>query len=222
MIPLRDECVSVGAVCSPAYLKQRQAGNDEFLLQTLNSVPSVRERMARAQLVGNLHATGNYSYVCSRMSGKRWLMVGDAFAFVDPIFSTGVYLAMHGAELAAHVVDGALRRPARERALQRRYERTVRYGIGALSWFIFRFTSPAMTWLFANPRNVLRVEEALISMLAGDVFRDGGVRWRLRFFKLLYFLVAIGRWRAALESVRARRRQVTATFSGGTTSQDHV
>ena len=220
MIPLRDGCVSVGAVCSPEYLKQRDGSKDEFLMRTLRGIPDVWKRMERAQIAGNLHATGNYSYTCTRMSGRNWLMVGDAYAFLDPIFSTGVYLAMYSAELAAEVVAGALANPARERALQRRYEREVRNGLVALSWFIFRFTTPAMTYLFRNPRNVLRVEEAMISMLAGDVFRDGGVHWRLRLFKLLYVLTSIGRFPASVASFFQRRRQAAMSFSGGTTRQD--
>jgi flavin-dependent dehydrogenase len=222
MIPLRDECVSVGAVCSPAYLKQRDGSKDEFLMRTLRGIPDVWKRMEHAQIAGNLHATGNYSYTCTRMSGRNWLMVGDAYAFVDPIFSTGVFLAMHSAELAAEVVAGALADPARERSLQRRYEREVRNGLSALSWFIFRFTTPAMTYLFRNPRNVLRVEEAMISMLAGDVFRDGGVRWRLRVFKLLYLITSLGRLPHSIASFVSRRRQATEAFSGGTTRQDTV
>ena len=220
MIPLRDECVSVGAVCSPEYLKQRSVPKDEFLMQTLRDIPEVWKRMEHAQITGNLHATGNYSYTCNRISGPGWLMVGDAYAFIDPIFSTGVYLAMHSAELAADVVAEALRHPAREKSLQRRYERDVRKGIDSLSWFIVRFNTPAMTYLFRNPRNALRVEEAMISMLAGDVFRDGGVRWRLQFFKLLYFITSLGRLRASIASVLQRRRQVNTSFSGGTTRQD--
>jgi flavin-dependent dehydrogenase len=220
MIPLRDECVSVGAVCGPEYLKQRAGSKEEFLIQTLRGIPDVWKRMAHAQIAGNLHATGNYSYTCTRMSGRRWLMVGDAYAFVDPIFSTGVYLAMYSGELAADVVAGALAQPARERRLQRRYEREVRKGLQALSWFIFRFTSPAMTYLFRNPRNVMRVEEAMISMLAGDVFRDGGVRWRLRVFKLLYAIVSITELRNSFGSFLKRRRQAAMSFSGGTTRQD--
>src|SRR6185503_11515923 len=137
--------------------------------------------------------------------GRNWLMVGDAFAFLDPIFSTGVYLAMYTAEKAADVVVNALRDPASERQRQRAYEREVRNGLSALSWFIFRFTTPAMTYLFRNPRNVMRVEEAMISMLAGDVFRDGGVRWRLRFFKLLYLIVSITEWRGSWAALRRRR-----------------
>jgi hypothetical protein len=96
----------------------------------------------------------------------------------------------------------------------------VRKGLTALSWFIFRFTTPAMTWLFRNPRNVLRVEEAMISLLAGDVFRGGGVLWRLNIFKALYLIASVVYWRESWASFRKRRREVGMTFSGGTTRQD--
>jgi len=220
MIPLRDECVSVGAVCSPDYLKQRQGSKDEFLMRTLLSIPDVRKRMEHAEIAGNLHATGNYSYSSKRIAGQRWIMVGDAYAFVDPIFSTGVYLAMHSAELAADVVEQSLREPRREAALQRQYLRNVRKGIDSLSWFIFRFNTPGIAWLFRNPRNMLRVEEAMISMLAGDVFRDGGVKWRLQFFKLLYYITSTIHWRESLAAWKRRRQQPAMRFEGGTTRQD--
>jgi hypothetical protein len=77
-----------------------------------------------------------------------------------------------------------------------------------------------MTYLFRNPRNVFRVEEAMISMLAGDIFRDGGVRWRLRLFKLLYAIVSITELRGTFASFLARRRQAAMSFTGGTTRQD--
>jgi flavin-dependent dehydrogenase len=175
--------------------------------------------MAGARLHGNLHATGNYSYSCTRMSGPRWIMVGDAYAFLDPIFSTGVYLAMRSAERAVDVVDTALREPRRERALQRLYAREVRRGLGILSWFIFRFTSPAMRQLFSSPRNTLRLEEAMISMLAGDVY-NGRVWWRLQVFKLIYSALSLKMWRRALADLRARRRHVREGFQGGTTGHD--
>ena len=73
---------------------------------------------SNAQRVAPVHVTGNYSYTCTRMTGPGWVMVGDAYAFVDPVFSSGVYLGMNSAEQAADVVDGALRDPSREAALQ--------------------------------------------------------------------------------------------------------
>jgi flavin-dependent dehydrogenase len=222
LIPLRDGITSVGVVCWPEYLKNRRSGNRDFLLQTIQSIPSLQQRMEDAEMVGNLHVTGNYSYRCSRSSGTRWIMAGDSYAFVDPIFSSGVYLAMHAAEHAAAVVDGSLREPGTERNLQRDYAREIRRGLKTLSWFIFRFTSPAMTSLFAAPRNDLKLEQAMISMLAGDVFRDNGVAWRLRLFKLIYFATALGQWSPQVRSYLMRRRQTRAAFSGGTTSQDET
>jgi hypothetical protein len=67
---------------------------------------------------------------------------------------------------------------------------------------------------------VFRVEEAMISLLAGDVFRDGGVRWRLRIFKVLYAITSFARLRGSLASLVARRRQAAMRFTGGTTRQD--
>ena len=64
------------------------------------------------ELTGPATATGNYSYERTRMAGARYVMVGDAFAFVDPVFSSGVYLAMNSGALAADVVEGVLRDPA--------------------------------------------------------------------------------------------------------------
>ncbi|MEJ0008024.1 MAG: NAD(P)/FAD-dependent oxidoreductase [Steroidobacteraceae bacterium] len=214
MIPLPGDCMSIGAVCYPEYLRERRGSNADFLLATLQRIPGVRERIKGASLLGNLHATGNYSYKCSRMSGHLWVMVGDAFAFLDPIFSTGVYLAMNSAERAADVVAACLREPHRERALHRDYARFVGRGLGRLSWFIFRFTSPAMLRLFAHPRDILKVEQAMVSMLAGDVFDSPRVWWRLQLFKLLYLWNWVSLWRRSIRNNRNRRRQVGVVFEG--------
>jgi hypothetical protein len=117
-------------------------------------------------------------------------------------------------------VDAVLREPARERALQRRYGREVRHGLRTMSWFIYRFTTPAMRKLFAGPRNILKVEQAMISMLSGDVYRDNGVRWRLGVFKMIYRIASLGDFREQLRSHLFRRRQARAAFSDGTTGQD--
>ena len=214
MIPLPGDCMSIGVVCYPEYLRERRGSNAEFLLATLQRIPAARDRMRAARMLGHLHATGNYSYACTRMSGHRWVMVGDAFAFLDPIFSSGVYLAMNSAEKAAEVVAGSLREPRRERALQRGYTRFVRGGLTQLSWFIFRFNSPAMARLFAHPRDVMKVEQAMVSMLAGDVFGNPRVWWRLQLFKLIYLSMWLTLWRRSLRNHRTRRRQAHVAFEG--------
>jgi len=142
MIPLPDGVMSIGAVCWPEYLKQRKGGTAQFLLDTLNQNPGLRRRIEHAELIGEVRVTGNYSYDSTQMGGPGWVLVGDAFAFLDPVFSSGVYLAMSGAEQAAAVVDTALREPQRESGLLRRLEKRQRAGMSRFSFFIFRFNGP--------------------------------------------------------------------------------
>ena len=216
LIPLRDDIMSVGAVCSPEYLKQRRSDNETFLMQTLNARGSVARRMRGAERVAPVHATGNYSYGCTRMSGPGWVMAGDAYAFIDPVFSSGVFLAMLSAEQASEVVDGALREPAREAALQKAMEKRFRRGLKHFSWFIHRFTSPVMKRLFSAPRNDFQIQQAVVSMLAGDVFDNPAVIRRLYMFRALYALNAIAIAPQALAGWLERRRRVRARFSGDT------
>ncbi len=222
LIPLPDDVMSIGAVCYPEYLKTRQGDTEGFLMRTLATVPEVVARMKGAQRIGDVHVTGNYAYECTRMCGPNWVLVGDAYTFVDPMFSSGVYLGMHGAEQAAAMVDGALREPAREAALQRALERHLSAGIDEFKWFIYRFTSPTMKHLFAHPRNVLQVEEAVIGMLAGDVFDNPGLKRRLRVFRAIYAMTALGMLPRALRDRWRRRRQVAIGFTGDTIQADRT
>jgi flavin-dependent dehydrogenase len=176
LIPLRDGATSVGAVCWPYYLQTRNKPVDDFLWDTLRLNPLLRERMKNARLLAPALATGNFSYQAERMGGDNWLMVGDSYAFIDPVFSSGVFLAMNGAELGAQVVHKALERGRLEPAALRRYERTLRAGLKTFSWFIYRITTPAMRKMFMSPRNLFRMEEGILSLLAADIFAS----WRQR------------------------------------------
>jgi hypothetical protein len=71
-----------------------------------------------------------------------------------------------------------------------------------------------MLRLFAHPRDVLQVEQAMVSMLAGDVFSSPRVWWRLQLFKLIYLATWLSLWRRSLRNNRARRRQVKVVFEG--------
>ena len=185
-------------------------------MRTIVSVPEAAERMADAERVAPVHATGNYAYECTRMHGPGWMLLGDAYAFVDPMFSSGVFLAMHSAEQGARAADAALRAPAREARLFARVQREFDRGLDEFKWFIYRFTSPTMKHLFAHPRDVLGVEKAVVSMLAGDVFDARPVIWRLRIFRLIYALTAMGMWPQALRGWLARRRQARMAFDAET------
>ncbi len=209
-IPLPDGLMSIGVVAGPEHFRRRRGDQADFLLDTLRSHPEAGPRLEGAALASPVHATGNYSYACRRMAGPRWLMVGDAWAFVDPIFSSGVFLAMHSARLAVDVVDGSLRAPARERALQRGFQRRVRRGVRAFSWFIYRFNTPAMRHLLAHPTDAFELRRGVISMLAGDVFDSRPVRRRLLAFKAIHGLFSLATLRQRLLQARRHRRQAPA------------
>jgi flavin-dependent dehydrogenase len=221
MIPLPDGVMSIGAVCRPAYLKQRKGKTVDFLLETLHQNEGIRKRMEHAQLIGDeVRVTGNYSYDSTQMGGPGWVMIGDAFAFLDPVFSSGVYLAMSGAEQAATVVDTALREPRREPSLLRKLERRQRAGMKRFAFFIYRFNSPIMDRIFRQPRNIWQIEQGVISMLAGDLFDSPKVVRRLRAFKFVYAMTALRhfmRWRS---ENRYRLEQARSQFTGGTTPLD--
>jgi flavin-dependent dehydrogenase len=188
-------------------------------MRTLESEPAAWNRMANATRVAPVHVTGNYSYTCTRMTGPGWVMVGDAYAFVDPVFSSGVYLGMNSAEQAADVVDGALRDPSRETALQRAMTRRLKRGLKHFQWFIYRFTTPVMQHLFNHPRNDWQVEQAVISMLAGDVFDNRRVLRRLRIFRAIYAITALQLAPQAMRGWLRRRRQVDVQMRGDTLQQ---
>jgi flavin-dependent dehydrogenase len=169
-----------------------------------------------------VRVTGNYSYDSTCMGGVGWVLVGDAFAFLDPVFSSGVYLAMSGAEQAATVVDTALREPAQETKLLRRLEKRQRAGMARFSFFIYRFNGPVMRQLFSEPNNAWQLEQGVISMLAGDLFDTPKVLWRLRLFKLVYAVMGLKDWRRWRSEHKYRLAQARMQFTGGNTPLDKI
>lgn len=221
MIPLPAGVMSVGAVCRPDYLKQRKGSTAEFLRETLQRNAALWRRVEHATLVDDeVRVTGNYSYDSSRMGGPGWVLVGDAFAFLDPVFSSGVYLAMSGAEQAVDVVDQALREPAREASLLRKLEKRQRAGMDRFSFFINRFNGPVMQQMFRQPSNAFQLEQGVISMLAGDLFDTPKVLWRLWLFKLVYAIFGLRNWRRWRAEHKYRMAQARAQFTGGNTPLD--
>ena len=207
-IPLPDGITSVGAVVWPYYLKSREVPVPQFFADTIAQCAPLADRLRDATLVTPVEATGNYSYTSDRCHGTRYLIAGDAFAFIDPVFSSGVFLAMNSAFLGAEAVDTALRHPERSTAALRAFERSIRHGLRHFSWFIYRMTSPAMRKLFMAPRNVLRMQEALMSLLAGDLYRGTPIYGSLRAFKALYYLTSVVHLRDCIAAWRRRRRMI--------------
>lgn len=204
-IPLADGTTSVGAVCWPYYLKARDKPVREFFDDTIALCPELLDRLKDATRVDDaVHATGNYSYSSTHSSGDRYLLLGDAFTFIDPMFSSGVYLAMQSAFDGAEVVAARLDRPGMAARARRRFDARMRRGPREFSWFIYRVTNPTIRHLFMYPANPLRVKEALMALLAGDVFGRSPIQPSLWVLKGIYYLISIGNLRRSFRGWRQR------------------
>jgi hypothetical protein len=164
----------------------------------------LQERIAGAELAAEPEATGNYSYHCDRCQGENWLLVGDAYAFIDPVFSSGVLLAMNSAFAAADVVHARLADRASEAAARRRFERVMRVGPKQFSWFIYRVTNPTLRDLFMSPSDRLDMKKSLLSVLAGDIFGATPIRRGLMAFRAVYYLYSLVYLRRSLRAWRRR------------------
>ena len=216
-IPLADGVTSVGAVAWPYYFKMRKGRPlDEFLLETISLCPKLAARLRHATLASAAEATGNYSYVCNHTHGERYLLLGDAYAFIDPVFSSGVMFAMQSAFAGVDAVETCLSKPDQARAALRQFDATLRVGPKVFSWFIYRVTNPALRNLFMAPSNIFRLKETVLSVLAGDVYGKTHINGRLLLFKLVYYLSSLRHPRRTIKAVRMRRSNIRGVDDAGT------
>lgn len=208
IIPLADGRTSIGAVTWPYYLKTRKKPLEDFLMDTIALSPKLQHLLTGAQRVSPVEATGNYSYSCNHSHGRNYLLLGDAYAFIDPVFSSGVMLAMQSAFVGADTVDCCLQRPAEAARALRRFDKNMRIGPKQFSWFIYRVTNPTMRNLFMSPRNLWRMQEALLSVLAGDVFGKTPIGTRITAFKVMYYFISLLNMKRTFTAWRARRNNI--------------
>ena len=195
MIPLPDGVMSVGFVGNAAVFEARDGmrrGKPEALLAArIAASPTVSARMRGAERVSEVTGTGNYSYYASDNGGDGYLMVGDAFGFLDPMFSSGVLLAMSSGELAADVAVAWLKDPAQGVKAARRMERTMRHAMGRIGWLVYRINTPALRLLFMAPRNTFRMRDGIVSLLAGNLRGSWGSVLPVFAFKTIYHVTGV-------------------------------
>ena len=211
MIPLRNGLTSVGAVSMPDYLKTRSGPLDTFFIDTLKMCPKAWTFLQDARRVSPVRGAGNYAYTARKAFGDGYLLLGDAYTFIDPIFSSGIYFAMQSAERAAEAVNVVLDRPHLAGRLFSRYQRELDNAMARLTWFIYRFNSPILRNLFMKPRNFFGMRKAVVSILAGDVYRGGALSLRLAIFKTIFHISRLANLRTDRED--RRRRQALPSIS---------
>lgn len=186
LIPLRDDLTSVGFVADVARWKESGLSPEDFLADAIRRSPFVFGRLRSAERVTPVWTASNYSYSSRRLAGPGFVLVGDAAEFLDPIWSTGVMLAMRSGERAALDLARALRsgRPLRA-DLFAAYERTFRKWTRHHFAMIEAFYSPGFAEVFLNRRNTLGMAEAVTALLAGQSEQGWLDRLRVRLFFLL-------------------------------------
>lgn len=187
MIPVSETTTSVGVVTDRDEFRQSGLQPETFLARAIEATPYVFGRMAGARRTSQVYARKDYSYRVRGLYGGSFAMAGDAAGFIDPIFSTGVFMAMKSATILADAVDARLRTGSM-RPLEK-YERRVRGSLELYLRTIESYYRREFVEVFLQPRPLARhfgIVRAIIGLLAGDVFENRISRWRMRlFFKLV-------------------------------------
>lgn len=186
MIPLPESIMSVGFVGDKSAFRKHKGPVEELFWQKVHESPSVAERMANADLLTPLSTTSNYSYCADKAWGDGYYAIGDAYAFLDPVFSSGVLLAMKSAFRGAEVAEVWLRNPQAGAAAAQRAEAQTRKEMRRIAWLIYHINHPVLRKLFMNPRNIFRMRDAIISLLAGDFSARWQVRLPIAAFKAVF------------------------------------
>lgn len=192
-IPMARDLTSIGVVVH-ARTARAHAGAPEALFEAMvRRCSAVRDHLGRAERVTPVHRAANFAYTNAPIVGDRFLSVGDAVAFVDPIFSSGVFIAMRTGELAAEAIRAAFadgRFHARRFAA---YERAVWRGVAPFFKFIDKYYEPAFLDLFLRPKNVLGMVRAVLNVLSGGSFIRMPLRVRFA-LALLFGLTRVNTW----------------------------
>jgi 2-polyprenyl-6-methoxyphenol hydroxylase-like FAD-dependent oxidoreductase len=152
----------------------------------------MQELLAGARRVSGVHGVSDYSSTSAKLAGDGWVLVGDAAAFLDPVFSTGVFLALATGERAAKTIDRALARRGRVDGRDfARYGRESERMWARFRRFVYGFYDPVFFEAFCTPEPPERIRAAVVTTLAGGVERVSPAMWF--WTKLMFVGVGIDR-----------------------------
>jgi hypothetical protein len=191
MIPLPGDTMSVGFVGNQAAFKNRRSSVQDFFFEKVRDSASVSARMARAELASEVITTGNYSYRAKSACDEGYFMIGDAFAFIDPVFSSGVLLAMTSGEIGAEVAITWLDDPKAGLTMARKAERRMRRSMDKIGWLIYRINHPILRDMFMAPSDSFQMRAGLVSILAGNLQRDWRYSAPFLAFKSVFYALSL-------------------------------
>ncbi|HZR82035.1 MAG TPA: FAD-dependent oxidoreductase [Candidatus Binatia bacterium] len=182
-IPVSETVTSVGLVVpKDVHAGRRSAPLADALDRYVAETPAAAALLSAARRVSEVRFDADYSYESSRYAGDRWLVVGDAGAFLDPIFSTGVLLALQAGIDAADALDAAIAAGDLSRARFRAYEQAVAARYRWFRRFATGFYDPAFREVFFRKDASPAIRAAVVSVLAGNWRPSLATRIRIALF----------------------------------------
>lgn len=190
MIALSEKRTSVGFVARPDFIKKVGVPADRMLAWAVERCPVVRDRMKNAVGPKTNEVLADFSYTCKPYAGPGYFLIGDAGCFLDPIFSTGVTLAMMGGQKVAEMVLKIMRNELTPETARKQHGRFVKRSTGYFWSLIRSYYTHSFRELFLNGTGPLQVHSAVISILAGQVYPRPvwALQWRFQLFNFFIWL----------------------------------
>ncbi len=172
-IPLPDDVVSVGCTGSMQYMFGNDRGTPEEIFQReLSRCPAMQDRLAPSERVADYLTTRDFSYRSQKAAGPGWMLIGDAFGFIDPVYSSGVFLALKSGELAADAIHDALQANNFSTEELSVWQPKYIEGLEMFRKLVYAFYTPGFSFgMFLKEHPQYRSN--LVDLLVGDVFREG-------------------------------------------------
>ncbi|HSF80393.1 MAG TPA: NAD(P)/FAD-dependent oxidoreductase [Anaerolineales bacterium] len=167
-IPITDEITSVGVVADRNVIREAQLDLEGYFNKYIVTNPGLAHAMRNARRINDFKTEGDYSYSLAKFVGDGFLCVGDAARFVDPIFSSGVSVALYSAKYAAERIRLALEQGDFSEAMLKPYEERLRGGVGVWYEFIRLYYKllPLFTHFIQSKQHRIEV----LRLLQGEVY----------------------------------------------------
>jgi flavin-dependent dehydrogenase len=193
LIPVTADVMSVGLVVDREHVRSCGLDPQQLLERTIAASPFVAEKMKNAERVTQIYTRKDFSFRMKNMVGPNYALIGDAAGFLDPIFSTGVFMAMKSADLVSAGIVERLQRGSMKEL--RRYESRMHDGLDRYLRFIEKFYDRAFLEVFLQPSERWGLLDAVVGVLAGDIFESSNHRLKLGLF---FSLVKLQNWRGGI------------------------
>jgi flavin-dependent dehydrogenase len=169
-IPQHDDTVSVGIVAPFDYLFKNRAGFEQTYLEEVERCAAVKKRIGSARRATGYFATKDYSYRATRVSGDGWVLVGDAWGFLDPLYSSGVLLALRSGEMAADAIVEGLKKGDTSAPQLGKWGAVFNQGVDRMRRLVCEYYDG---FSFGNfVRRYPELRGTITDLLIGDLFTD--------------------------------------------------